>query len=128
MNRLLFVYGTLLDAQNEYALYLKSHSNLFSRGKIKGKLYDIGQYPGAILSYQENEYIYGTILEINDGKNVLPVIDDYEGFGHDQPQPNEFIRVITEVETAVGLLNSWIYLYNLSVEELPQIKSGRYHQ
>ena len=126
MVNLLFVYGTLLDEDNEYAHYLENNSKFYSYGKIKGKLYDIGEYPGAILSDQGNEYIHGVILEINDPENVLPVIDDYEGFGDDQPQPNEFIRVLTEVETGVGMLNCWIYLYNLSVEELPQIKSGRY--
>ncbi len=128
MVNLLFVYGTLLDADNEYALYLKKNSRLYSHGKIKGRLYDIGEYPGAVLSDEDDEYIYGHILELNDPEKVLPVIDDYEGFGDDQPQPNEFIRVLTKVETGAGLLNCWLYLYNLPVAGLTQIKSGRYTQ
>lgn len=126
MVNLLFIYGTLLDKNNEYALYLKNSSRLYSHGKLKGKLYDIVEYPGAVLSDEGDEYIYGRILELNAPGKVLPVIDDYEGFGDDQPQPNEFIRVLTKVETGLGLLNCWVYLYNLSIEELPQIKSGRY--
>src|SRR6202012_498172 len=122
MVNLLFIYGTLLDEDNEYALYLKNNSRLYSHGKIKGKLYDIGEYPGATLSGEDNEHIYGRILELNAPGKVLPVIDDYEGFGDDQPQPNEFIRVLTKVETGVGLLNCWVYLYNLSVAGLSQIK------
>lgn len=128
MNNLIFIYGTLLDEDNEYAVYLRNHSKLYSHGKIKGKLYDIGEYPGAILADEGNEYIYGSILEISDLENVQPLIDDYEGFGVDQPQPNEFIRVLTQVEAEVGLLNCWVYLYNLPVTESSQLKSGRYSQ
>lgn len=123
---LLFIYGTLLDNNNEYAIYLKNNSSLYSYGKIKGKLYDIGEYPGAILADEDNECIYGSVLEINDLENVLPVIDEYEGFGEDQAQPNEFIRVLIQAETGAGLLDCWIYLYNLPITGLNQIKSGRY--
>ncbi|MDB5142705.1 MAG: gamma-glutamylcyclotransferase [Mucilaginibacter sp.] len=114
----------LLNEDNEYALYLKNNSRFYSTGKLKGKLYDIGEYPGAVLS--DGDYIYGSILEINDPEKVLPIIDDYEGFGTDQPQPNEFIRVLTKVETGSGFVNCWVYLYNLLVTGLKRIESGRY--
>jgi gamma-glutamylcyclotransferase (GGCT)/AIG2-like uncharacterized protein YtfP len=124
MNNLLFIYGTLLNEDNEYALYLKNNSRFYSTGKLKAKLYDIGEYPGAVLA--DGDHIYGSILEINDPEKVLPIIDDYEGFGTDQPQPNEFIRVLTKIETGSGFVNCWVYLYNLPVTGLPQIHSGRY--
>jgi gamma-glutamylcyclotransferase (GGCT)/AIG2-like uncharacterized protein YtfP len=126
MNNLLFVYGTLLSDDNEDAIYLKNNSTNYSKGKLKGRLYNIGEYPGAILSNEQNNYIYGTILKINNPEKVFPVIDHYEGFGDDQPQPDEFIRVLTEIETEGEPVNCWIYLYNLPVTGLNQIKSGRY--
>jgi gamma-glutamylcyclotransferase (GGCT)/AIG2-like uncharacterized protein YtfP len=124
MNNLLFIYGTLLNEDNEYARYLKNNSRFYSTGKLKGKLYDIGEYPGAVLS--DGEHIYGSILEINDPEKVLPIIDDYEGFGDNQFQPNEFIRVLTKIGTISGFVNCWVYLYNLPVTGLKRIESGRY--
>lgn len=128
MNDKLFVYGTLLDGDNKYGIYLRDNSRFFATGKLKGKLYDIGEYPGAVLLYGGDECIYGTILEIDNPGEVLAVIDLYEGFGDDQPQPNEFIRVLTEAETGAGPVNCWIYLYNLPHENIPRIGSGIYRQ
>jgi gamma-glutamylcyclotransferase (GGCT)/AIG2-like uncharacterized protein YtfP len=126
MNNLLFVYGTLLNENNEYAAYLKNHSRLFSNGKIKGKLYDIGEYPGAILLPKGEDYIYGSILELDHPEYIFPVIDDYEGYGNDQPLPNEFIRITVSVEAPSATINCWVYVYNLPIEGLKPIKNGRY--
>jgi len=126
MNNLLFVYGTLLNEDNEYAVYLKNNSSHYSYGKLRGKLYDIGEYPGAILSAENDDRIYGSILELCDPVKILPVIDDYEGYGEDQLQPNEFTRVTFDVETEAGHIICWVYLYNLPVAGLTQIESGRY--
>ena len=126
MNNLLFVYGTLLNGDNEFAIYLKNNSSFYLPGKVKGELYDAGDYPAAILTPQRDGYIYGDILEINDPEKVLQVIDDYEGFGADQQQPNEFVRVAAEVETEWGLVICWVYTYNLPVGGLTLIENGKY--
>ncbi|HTE00280.1 MAG TPA: gamma-glutamylcyclotransferase family protein [Mucilaginibacter sp.] len=126
MNNLLFVYGTLLDGDNEYAIYLKNNTRFYAEGQLKGKLYDIGEYPGAVLSQGSDEYIFGAILQLNDPEKVLALIDDYEGFGRDQPYPNEFVRVSTEIERGAGMVICWVYLYNLPVTGLPWIKNDRY--
>lgn len=126
MNNKLFVYGTLLDEDNKYGIYLRDNSTFFSSGKLEGILYDIGEYPGAVLSPDSNDFIYGIILEIDDPAAVLALIDIYEGFGEDQPQPNEFIRVLTQAETDRGRVDCWIYLYNLSINGLMPIETGKY--
>ena len=125
MNDLLFIYGTLLGEKNEYAIYLKNNSEIYSDGKLRGRLYDIGEYPGAILS-KDHEYVYGVILKIKEPAKVLTLIDQYEGFGENELQPNEFVRVLTRAETKTGFVDCWIYLYNLSTKGLPVINSGRY--
>ena len=122
---LLFVYGTLLNHNNEFAVYLKEHSHFFANGKVKGKLYDIGEYPGAILD-DEDEYIYGVILQIDDPEVVFSEIDDYEGYGDEQPEPNEFIRLAVDVETTSEVVHCYIYVYNLPVDGLKKIEDGRY--
>jgi gamma-glutamylcyclotransferase (GGCT)/AIG2-like uncharacterized protein YtfP len=122
----LFVYGSLLNEDNEFAIYLKDNSTFYSTGKVKGRLYDIGEYPGAILSSVGKEYIYGSIRKINSPEKVLRVIDEYEGYGGEQAWPNEFIRLSTAIETEAGIINCWIYVYNLPVNGLKHIKGGRY--
>ena len=126
MNNKLFVYGTLLDEDNKYGIYLRDNSTFFSTGKHEGILYDIGEYPGAVLSAGGNDFIYGIILEIDDPSAVLALIDMYEGYGEDQPQPNEFIRVLTKAETDRGFVDCWIYIYNLPVYGLIHIENGKY--
>lgn len=123
---MLFVYGTLLDDDNKYGIYLRDNSGFFATGKLRGEMYDIGEYPGAVLLNEGDKYIYGTILQIDNPVEVLAVIDLYEGFGDDQPQPNEFIRVLTKAETEAGALECWIYIYNLPLNSLTVIKGGRY--
>jgi gamma-glutamylcyclotransferase (GGCT)/AIG2-like uncharacterized protein YtfP len=126
MNNLLFIYGTLLNDNNDYGIYLKNNSFFYSHGKLQGKLYDVGEYPGAVLTDEKGSYIYGDVLEIIDPAEVLKIIDDYEGYGEHQPQPNEFVRVLTEVETDAGAVTCWLYLYNLPVSGLRLIEEGRY--
>ncbi|SDT09783.1 Uncharacterized conserved protein YtfP, gamma-glutamylcyclotransferase (GGCT)/AIG2-like family [Mucilaginibacter mallensis] len=121
----LFVYGTLLNAGNSFATYLTNNCNFYGKGKLKGRLYDIGEYPGAVADSNSRSYIYGDIVLIHN-PTVLKQLDDYEGFGDDQQQPNLFIREMMEIETAEGSIDCWVYLYNLPVEGLVLIESGDY--
>jgi gamma-glutamylcyclotransferase (GGCT)/AIG2-like uncharacterized protein YtfP len=127
-NRNLFIYGTLLDSGNSYATYLKQHCPSLQQGKFKGRLYDMGEYPGAVINTSCNQYVYGRIYQMDDPDKILKFIDDYEGFGDDQEQPNLFLRVLTIIETTDGLVECWVYVYNLPVDGLLRIESGRYKQ
>jgi gamma-glutamylcyclotransferase (GGCT)/AIG2-like uncharacterized protein YtfP len=124
--RHLFVYGTLLDESNPYAAFLKENSRFYQKGRFKGELYNIGNYPGAIFDQIAETFVYGSIFLLNDPSSVLKELDDYEGFGDDFAKPNEFIRELLEVETANAMLRCWVYLYNKPVDRLPVIESGRY--
>jgi len=122
----LFVYGTLLNGDNEFAIYLKNNCRFYANGKFKGRLYDVGEYPGAIADNQTKGYVYGGIFLIYDTERVLKQLDDYEGFGPEQEQPNLFVRDIISIDSNNGPLDCWCYLYNLPVEGLPLIASGDY--
>lgn len=128
MNDLIFVYGTLLDAENKYGLYLRDNSKFFSSARVMGKLFNIGQYPGVVLYPDGDDSVHGVLLQMDDPETVLDLIDIYEGFGNDQPQPNEFIRVLADAETESGIQVCWVYIYNLSLINIPQITSGNYHE
>ncbi|MES2374989.1 MAG: gamma-glutamylcyclotransferase family protein [Bacteroidota bacterium] len=125
INDLLFVYGSLLDTDNEFGRYLNDNSTLFGAGKFNGRLYDIGEYPGAIIGNENSYPIYGSVCKLKNPE-VLTALDDYEGFGPDQEQPNLFIRELLPIETSDGTTNCWVYLYNLEVDGFVEITSGDY--
>jgi gamma-glutamylcyclotransferase (GGCT)/AIG2-like uncharacterized protein YtfP len=122
----LFVYGTLLDESNEFAIYLKQNCKFYDKGKLKGILYDLGEYPGAIADENYPDYVYGSIFKLNNTSEALKYLDDYEGFGEDQELPNLFIRAMVSVETGSGQMDCWVYLYNLPVAGFRLIESGDY--
>jgi len=121
----LFIYGTLLSANNEYGKYLKANSQYISAGRFPGLLYDLGDYPGALYNSEATSLVYGAIVLVHDA-SVLKKLDEYEGHGDTEEQPNLFIREIIPVTAENGSINCWVYLYNLPVDGHPLITSGRY--
>jgi gamma-glutamylcyclotransferase (GGCT)/AIG2-like uncharacterized protein YtfP len=122
----LFVYGTLLNTENEFGAYLLMNSTFYSYTKFRGKLFDIGGYPGAIFQGDADGFVYGRVFLLNDPREVLKILDDYEGFGRNHPQPNEFIRQLIKVKIEGAHLKCWVYLYNLPIGGLKVIESGKY--
>ena len=122
----LFVYGTLLDNSNRYGAYLQQHCTLVQQGKFRGRLYDIAEYPGAVSDASSDQYVHGSIYLMDDPEKILKIIDDYEGFGDDQEQPNLFLRILSPIETMDAQVVCWLYVYNLPVDGFLLIKSGKY--
>lgn len=75
----LFVYGTL---RKDYGLRLMQEVGnqcvFAGHGKVKGALYDLGAYPGAVEGMLKKE-IRGDVYQVTDAGVVLPVLDGYEG-------------------------------------------------
>ncbi|MCD8740142.1 gamma-glutamylcyclotransferase [Mucilaginibacter roseus] len=122
---LLFVYGTLLIKHNEFAAYLQKHCTFISKGRIAGTLYDIGEYPGAVID-NSGGYVYGSVYSIDKPDEILPVLDDYEGLSPNDPQPQEYLRLLSPIETDEALLSCWMYVYNWPVDRLKIIDGGNY--
>lgn len=125
MNNFLFVYGSLSTDDNEFAIYLRQNSRFVANATFKGILYDVSEYPGAILD--DNGYdIQGVICELFNSAASLKVLDEYEGFGEAEEQPNLFVRTNIETTTPAGAVECWVYLYNLPVANLTEITTGNY--
>ncbi|SFZ94388.1 Uncharacterized conserved protein YtfP, gamma-glutamylcyclotransferase (GGCT)/AIG2-like family [Flaviramulus basaltis] len=124
----LFVYGTLLkDLENEMSKFLASHSKFISKGYFYGKLYKVTWFPGAILSTNTLDKVYGMVFKIENPEAVFNVLDDYEGIGEKYPEPQLFKKLVTTAFLEDGsTLKTWVYLYNLPVKGLKQITSGNY--
>ncbi len=107
----LFVYGSLLNDDNEFAVHLKQNCTFYKKGKFEGKLFDIGLYPGATADSGCSQYVYGSIFFVDDPKITFAVLDEYEGFGADEPYPNEFIRQLVDIEIVHSKkITCWVYL------------------
>jgi gamma-glutamylcyclotransferase (GGCT)/AIG2-like uncharacterized protein YtfP len=124
MKHILFVYGTLQQPGNEFAAYLNKYYTYLKPAKIKGLLYDVGEYPALIVNSDKPYWINGGLFDIDE--KALKLIDSYEGYGDKEEQPNLFKREKHTTSTADGEIDAWVYIYNLPVDGLKLIPSGNY--
>ena len=98
------------------------------KGTVRGTLYDLGSYPGAVLDDGSPRRISGTVYRLPPGDDVLPRLDDYEGFDPQVPQASLFIRRLHPVDLDGGrTLPCWIYEYTGSTGHAAIIENGMYH-
>lgn len=124
----LFVYGTLMSASSHpMAVWLRRNARLIGPATITGKLYDFGQYPGATLSTNVRDKIYGEIFRLTAPAHVLPMLDNYEGATPHHPRPYFYIRRVVEARLETGRrLPAWIYVVlRVNAKQTP-IADGRY--
>jgi gamma-glutamylcyclotransferase (GGCT)/AIG2-like uncharacterized protein YtfP len=125
----LFVYGTLRKGiASPVSKAIAEDMEWVGFSKVKGELYDIGTYPGAIPADSEN-FITGEILKINEPAKVLPVLDGYEGFDPGNGQASEYLRKMEWFDLNDGTrLRAWIYWYNFPVTGKRRITNNDYLQ
>ena len=124
----LFLYGTLLPghAPAEIAPAVAKLRRL-GAGTTRGLLYDLGEYPGAVLDDSAGGHIHGTIFELPRAKEVLSALDTYEDFDPNEPQSSLFVRILQPITLPNGeLLECWMYVYNRDPGDARLIPSGRW--
>src|ERR687884_634015 len=128
MSKYLFLYGTLLSshAPSEIAETVMKLRRV-GRGYVHGHLYDLGEYPGAILDKSLNARISGEVYEIPDGEDVLASLDLYEEFNPARPKDSLFVRRQASVTLSNGrVLDCWVYIYNKDPGAAPLVVGGDY--
>lgn len=125
----LFVYGSLRKGFNSPVFELiNRYFELVAPGKIRGKLYDLGEYPAAIPT-SEDSFIIGELYRIKHTDELnwaLAQIDDYEGIydNEDGYGPLYKREEVTVYPDAGQPTTSWVYWYARSIEGKPIIPSG----
>lgn len=124
----LFVYGTLRAAfSNPPAMQLRQYSRYVGEGVITGRLYDVGNYPGALYIPGDAGLIHGSVYELTANVNtLLAMLDDYEGISAPPGVTDEYERAFIPVHVSGTLVDCWVYLYNWPVDSLRCIESGDY--
>ena len=128
MSEYLFLYGTLLphQAPTEVADIVRQLHRV-GPASVRGRLYDLGEYPGAILDDSSDATISGEVFELLNNQALLPVLDSYEGFDPTNPEDSLFVRTQAVVKLSDGReLGCWVYVYNQDPGTAPLIKSGDY--
>ncbi len=131
MTGYLFVYGTLrkeLVARTTPELAAMMQSLPFiGYGQIQGQLYDLGEFPGAILGDNFPTKIYGEIYELPNPQEFLEALDVYEGFIPGELEASLFARVKEKIISTNGEeFSCWLYVYNDWVLNGTLIENGDY--
>jgi gamma-glutamylcyclotransferase (GGCT)/AIG2-like uncharacterized protein YtfP len=123
---LLFVYGTLREGADHSILrLLRKGSKRIGPARMRGHLYEVDGYPGAVWSETADEQVIGELYQLRQADSLLATLDDYEEAGENYPQPREYRRcqVTVELEDKTKEV-AWCYLYNRPTAGLQRIPSG----
>jgi gamma-glutamylcyclotransferase (GGCT)/AIG2-like uncharacterized protein YtfP len=106
----LFVYGTLRKGFRAHGLLLRFRPRPLGAGHVPGRLYDLGDCPGAAELAGDADRVYGELYWLPRAEVAFKVLDGFEGFDPARPASGEFERKETMVTMAGGgRLPAWIY-------------------
>jgi gamma-glutamylcyclotransferase (GGCT)/AIG2-like uncharacterized protein YtfP len=128
MSDYLFVCGTLRPAiiRDELRWFVEQ-TTFVGRGAVRGRLYDLGEYPGAVLDASGDSLIIGDLVELPANPQVLAALDEYEGYSETNPDAGLFVRCRCQVRLDDGReIESWMYVYNGDVSTVAIIAKGDY--
>jgi gamma-glutamylcyclotransferase (GGCT)/AIG2-like uncharacterized protein YtfP len=106
----LFVYGTLRKGFRSHGLLQRFRPRYLGAGRVRARLYSIGEYPGAKESENDGDRVQGELYWLPRAAAAFKVLDRFEGFHPQQVASNEFERRETIVTTAAGgKTRAWVY-------------------
>lgn len=101
MNKhLVFVYGTLRHGGARPMSIRFPNSKFIAGAKVSGSLYDLGAYPGLLLS-ESNSSVTGEVYEVDD--EILNKLDDLEA-------SSDYWRKQVEISLGTHRRTCWIYV------------------
>ena len=123
----LFVYGSLRSGfRNPAYEYLTRYFHLVGDALVKGKLYDLGDYPAAVAT-TEDKFISGELYAINNPAEfdwAIAQLDDYEGLNAEEGQRPLYKREAVTAYIKGQGSETWIYWFNADVQGREEISSG----
>lgn len=123
----LFVYGTLRKGFRSHALLQRFRPRLLGTGHVRGRLYSLGEYPGAAESTGDTDRIHGELYWLPRAEVAFKLLDRFEGFDPARPTSNEFERKETTVKMpGGGRIPAWIYWLSRTHASGSRIISGNY--
>ena len=122
-----FVYGSLRSGFHHPAYeYISRYFTLEAEAKVKGRLYDMGEYPAAVAT-DDPVFIIGELYRINHHDEfawAIAQLDDYEGINTEPGETAFYKRELVTVYLTGKITPAWIYWFNGDVNGKPLIESG----
>lgn len=123
----IFVYGSLMaPAPSQIGQTLRGMADFVGEALVGGVIYDLGRYPGLVLSKKPGDRVRGHLYRMRDPAALLPILDEYEGSASGDPEKNEYRRVLIQVDRQGEAVFAWAYLYNFATDSLARIPNGDY--
>ncbi len=124
---LLFVYGTLRrNRRGRLHPLLRGRARYVGPASVRGRLYDLGRYPGLLLA--GNDRVSGELYRLPDPCSAWPALDRYEECDPSDPQA-EYVRRLIPVHRPGGTtVDAWCYLYNRPLLPRQRVHGGDYRQ
>lgn len=123
----LFVYGSLRKGFHSPVYeYISRYFHFIGEGKVKGQLFDLGSYPGAI-PVNDDSFIAGELYQIKNESEfswAMAQLDDYEGVTVEAGEAQLYRRDLADIFINNEIVPAWIYWYNGDVSGRPVIASG----
>lgn len=123
----LFVYGTLRRGFHNAAFqYITPYFVHEADGKVKGSLYDLGEYPAAIPT-TNGHFIIGELYKaksVEEFNWAISQLDDYEGVHPEEGEFQLYERALTTVYADKKEYTAWIYWYKGNTAGAPLVESG----
>lgn len=121
MTDLIFVYGSLMsNVPSAASAWLQRHAMFLADDQVRGRLYDLGQYPGIVIDKTAPSLIKGEVHQLYRIDDGLSYLDAYEGIEIVRPE-YERIRCTTESGSVC-----WVYQCLFEGQPFPLIASGDY--
>ncbi|MDF2500494.1 MAG: hypothetical protein K0Q77_1208 [Anaerosporomusa subterranea] len=122
-----FVYGTLLQGMENYHLIQCFVSTIRPAVINVGALYHLeAGYPALVLTNDQNQ-VHGEIIEFIDMGQVLPLLDDLEGYFGAECPDNLYDRVICQAFDESGRpADTYVYVWSHpdQLKEIGQLVRG----
>ena len=116
-----FAYGTLMAGFSRRPLL--GAAILEGYGKIRGCLYDFGEYPGVVLD--DAGWVVGELYRVPDLAAGLARLDREEWYDPADRAGSLYVRRTAPVTLADGAArDAWVYVYNGPPGRGPRIESG----
>jgi len=129
MTNFLFVYGTLKRrSRHPMARRLAQAARYVGSGKLAGRLYDLGRFPGLKEPRTPDDWAEGDVYDLGaSSEQTLREMDAYENA--ESPPPTPYERALATVRFNDGSdLIVWVYWYRGPVLEEQFIASGSYEE
>jgi pyruvate carboxylase len=123
----LFVYGTLRRGFTLHSLLHKSGARFAKKGRIRAKLFDLGEYPGVLPSRKRTDFVEGEVYRLTSPSTQLSILDEVEEFDPKRPRASLFRRRLVEVHLQNGKKETaWAYFYNRDTRKARLLPHGDY--